>query len=951
MVLLVTFLASIVLGLQGPSPAVARLLSAAEQGDYTQAPIQRALALARRTNDRVGEGRSLFWLGRSYEDVDDPRAMPTYQQAVGVLRPRNDWVGLGLAWNRMGAMKGANGLAFLQLALDARRRSGNRFAVARTLSNLGSCYSQRGERQKAIATYWEAVHTAYSFPASRDPSESEEADTNAIDPLINLSDTYREDRNFKLARSCSAWALDLLLTGGNVDDWRIGPCLSNLGLAHLELGDYAGAEAQFRRALEFGTRHKDVDLEWKANLNLGVALHDQKRFAEAKGALEIALFLAPNNEDQPEILNNLGSCYEGLRDFPKALTLYRRAESIAKKFQPDLLPTIHLNLGWLALRQDDPRRAVPWFEQALREAILAVDPQAEARALHDLGLAWLRVGKRPLGIALMKQAITLHQRLRSSLVGLPPRLLDRYLDRIQLAYRDLANALIDDGRLPEAQQVLDLLKVAEADRFLRSGVVTATGVDLAPVEREWTEIYDKVRGSLQGLTASLEDLSIKAKYATVEEKKAIDAKIRSIDSTLKLATQGFETFIDRVRTAFDAVHARTNRLDVVKQSLEVQKLLQQMGGGVVAVYTLTTADAVRLILVQPNVAPLVTRGPAIPIAALHRKVMVLREATRTPMFDPRDAAGELYDLLIRPIEASLAEAGVNTILWSLDSTLRYIPINCLYDRATSKYAIEKYRSALFCWTSDVIPGSEGGRQWTGEALAVSKERTVQGVKFYQLSHALPEADAVSRWLGTDPVKDEEFTQARLEALLLTNPRVLHFATHFRFNPGSAKDSFLLLGDGTGFSVDSFRTSVRAGALNKTDLIVLSACETALSGNDSDESASRGSEFESFAQLVHEKGAATVVASLWPVDDASTSMLMGAFYRNLAERSMARMDALREAQLAVLGSTERTGPEGTRTDPTTRPPIDFKLQPFKGDPTHPYSHPFYWAPFVLIGNPR
>ena len=161
---------------------------------------------------------------------------------------------------------------------------------------------------------------------------------------------------------------------------------------------------------------------------------------------------------------------------------------------------------------------------------------------------------------------------------------------------------------------------------------------------------------------------------------------------------------------------------------------------------------------------------------------------------------------------------------------------------------------------------------------------------------------------------------------------------------------MLLGDGTGFSVDAFSRDVADGAFNDTDLLVLSACETAVA-ETVDEGTAKGSEFESFAQLVHEKGAASVVASLWPVEDSSTSKLMGVFYRNLLERAMPRMGALRAAQLAMLHSTGGSVDSGTRTDPTRKPPPGFDLKPYPPDPQHPYAHPFYWAPFVLIGNPR
>jgi len=960
LIALATCLASIALGLQSPSPGVARLLAAAESGDYAQAPIRRALALARRLQDRVGEGRSLFWLGRSYEDLgDDPaqdskgsyaRARALYAEAIRVAKPIDDWVTLGLAWNRIGVMKGPRGLEDLERALEARRKSGDRLAVARTLNNLGTCLWERGEHVNSIATYWKAVHTAYSSTTNEDLTNAGDADATAIDPLVNLSDAYRDDRNFRLARSCAEWALDLLIRQGRFDDWKVGASLNNLGLALIELGDYEGAETQLKRALAFATRSGDLDGQCQALLNLGVVDHDTRRFAEAKRNLEAARLLAPNDEDLPEILNTLGSTEEGLGHLKNAQILYAKAIDLATKHRKELLPTLYLNMGWVTRRQGNSRSAIRWFERALATATADADPQSEARALHDLGLTWTRLHERQLGIALMKQAIKVHQRIRSTLAGLSPKQLGQYLDRIQQAYRDLADALIEDGRLAEAQQVLDLLKIAEGDRFLRGGVVTAIDVDLTAAEKEWADEYAKLRGPLQELLARKRDLAAKTTLASGEDLKALEAKIRSIEQEIRShATAGFNAFKQKVRESFAKVDARTNRLDAVEQSRSMNRLLKDMGGHVAAVYTLVTADAVRLVVALPDLN-LVTRGEPIKFADLNRKVMALKESLRSTDFDPLEPAADLYDILIRPIEATLQQRGVDTVIWSLDSTLRYVPLNCLYDRRTREYAIQKFQSSLFCWTMTGMLTTRSGGSFTGEALAVSKGHNVRGVEFSPLSYSLPEVDEVGKWLHSEPIKDEQFTLARFNEVLIGRPRALHLATHFRFQPGDAEQSFMLLGDGTSLSVATFSSQIADGAFNDTDLLVLSACETAVA-DTVEEGTARGSEFESFAQLVHEKGAATVVASLWPVEDSSTSLLMGAFYRNLSEGGMTRMGALRDAQLAMLRSTGRLLAANPRTGPTTKPPVGFQLKPYRVDPEHPYAHPFYWAPFVLIGNPR
>ncbi len=81
--------------------------------------------------------------------------------------------------------------------------------------------------------------------------------------------------------------------------------------------------------------------------------------------------------------------------------------------------------------------------------------------------------------------------------------------------------------------------------------------------------------------------------------------------------------------------------------------------------------------------------------------------------------------------------------------------------------------------------------------------------------------------------------------------------------------------------------------------------------------------EGFGALAERQGAKAVIASLWPVADSSTKVLMQKFYR-IRESSPARPGwRLREAQLELLGSSG------------------------KGVPKSPYAHPYYWAPFFLM----
>ena len=132
-------------------------------------------------------------------------------------------------------------------------------------------------------------------------------------------------------------------------------------------------------------------------------------------------------------------------------------------------------------------------------------------------------------------------------------------------------------------------------------------------------------------------------------------------------------------------------------------------------------------------------------------------------------------------------------------------------------------------------------------------------------------------------------------------------------------------------------------LNNVDLVVLSACDTALGGENLD-----GVEISGISSYFLNAGAKTVLASLWSVNDSSTSLLMQTFYNNLAQATLdkpiTKAQALRQAQLAMLRVTSDSTQQ-TRGDSFHLPSSDGSNAAIVRD----LSHPYYWAPFILIGN--
>jgi CHAT domain-containing protein len=174
--------------------------------------------------------------------------------------------------------------------------------------------------------------------------------------------------------------------------------------------------------------------------------------------------------------------------------------------------------------------------------------------------------------------------------------------------------------------------------------------------------------------------------------------------------------------------------------------------------------------------------------------------------------------------------------------------------------------------------------------------------------------------------DEAFTAENMKKALEQRFPLVHIASHFDFGVGNNTDSFLLLG-GKGEQGERLTLADMQDPrfdFTDTQLLTLSACNTAISG-----AANNGREIDGLGYMAQRKGARAVVASLWGVYDSSTGVLMQSFYRNWTTGApLSKAEALRRAQLALLhGDADHPASGG-------------KL---------PYAHPYYWAPFILIGN--
>ncbi len=652
---------------------------------------------------------------------------------------------------------------------------------------------------------------------------------------------------------------------------------------------------------------------------------------------------------QAYTLGNIGLSYYRLGQPARGIDYGAQALALMRQTaNPEGEGSVLSWLGWGYAHDGQTDKALPVLAQSLTVNRAVGNQASEAFTLSTLMFAWKARNKPRVAIWYGKQAVNDYQAIRVKSGHLEKDLQKSLLQSHEDTYRQLADLLLSQGRLPEAEQVLNLLKEEEFFNFLQRDAKEAAGgqATLTPEEAALEKRYAAIADQVTAIGAERGALLAQASRTPAEDKR-----LDTLETDLEAANAHFGTFLSGLENSFGS--AAAGKASELGDAEGLQSTLRTLGEGSVALYTLVTADKYTVLLVTPDAQKV--EQCAVPKEDLDRKITAFREALRNPEVDPRPLAQDLYAILFcrGALARDLDGAGAKTLMWSLDGNLAYLPIAALHDG--KGYLVEKYRNVVFTPVSKANLTQPVSPAWKALGLGVSKPHQVAGVAGEPAADfpALPGAAAELRGIiggggelpGTIQL-DDAFTKDALRSALRQRYPLVHVASHFQFLPGDDTRSYLLLGDGSTLTAEAMKRM--PGGFEGVELLTLSACNTAMGGVGAD-----GTEVEGFAALVQKKGAASVLASLWSVSDASTSQLMQQFYRRReAVPGTSKAAALQAAQLSLLHGSAAPGGAATRgTSAVAIRGANAALPPFVADPNAPYAHPFYWAPFILIGNWR
>ncbi len=847
---------------------------------------QQALTIYRKIKDRSGEGQSLGNLGIAYGSLGKyDKALEFLLQSLEIKREIKDRLGEGQSLGNLGEIyrvlgKYDKAIEFHLQSLEIKREIKDRRGEGNLLGNLGIAYDSLGKYDKAIEFHLQSLEIAREIKNRRGEGQSLGSLGNAYyslgkydkviefqlqrlaiareikdrsgegDALGNLGNAYYSLGKYDKAIEFHLQSLEIKR---EIKDRRgEGNGLGNLGNAYYSLGKYDKAiEFQLQR-LAIAREIKDRSGEGDGLGNLGNAYYSLGKYDKAIEFHLQSLAIAREIKDRSgegDGLGNLGSAYYSLGKYDKAIEFQLQRLAIVREIKDRSGEGKALNnlaAAYEKLNRD--REAMISCQQALIIAREIGNRDDEGLALANLGILLSKAKRPELAILFYKQSINVREAIRKDIRKLDKDIQKSYLETVSSSYKHLADLLIQQDRIMEALQVLDLLKVQELEDYLKN---------------------------IKGSDRSAQGVKL------LEPEKAISLKFGAIsfENSPEINSQ------------------LANKIQQLPKA-EINKVpdyLQKIPQGTALLYPLILGDRLEIILFSPNTTP-INRTVNISQKELETLVIDFRSGLLdSGSEDVKEAAAKLYKLLIKPIESDLTQAKVTTILYAPDGQLRYIPLAALYNG--KQWLAEKYRInnlisySLFNFAPklknqpNILAGAFGGK---------ANEK-----KFGQigLPATLTEVQAIANsFTNSVTLTEEGFSRQAIESQF-KNHNILHLATHAKFNTGTPDNSFIIFGNG-----DKIRLNeITDWQIPNIDLIVLSACQTGV-GKLGD-----GIEILGFGYQIQKAGAKNAIASLWSVNDEGTQALMEAFYGELKKGDVSSTEALHRAQVALIKSPKYNHP--------------------------------------------
>ncbi|ALA59294.1 CHAT domain-containing protein [Nitrospira moscoviensis] len=722
-------------------------------------------------------------------------------------------------------------------------------------------------------------------------------------------------RHGRFADALASWKEAARLYGLGGDAAQQGQALVSAAQAAQSIGQTKQALQSLELALTLTQQQPDDRRRVSVLAQLGRTYLAGRQLEAAQQYLHQALDLARAQRHEPAlatVLNDVGVLRALEANHAEALGFF--AESLAAaeaSGQPVLAVRTRLNAARSSLLLQQPSRSRDWLDAALDRVQALAPSQDKASALISVGLGYHR-----LRAALPEYADPLLLRAAGSMqeaAALAERLGDA---------RTLSYALGHLGRFYESER-----RYEEALPFTRRALFAAQSVDAPESLYRWQwqlgrqlaarDELDEAIVSYRQAVATLQPIRQEIAAAQAEGALSDQEPVRPLffelaDLLLQRSSRtadptAAERYLLAARDAIEAYKAAELR-DYFKD-----ECVDALQARITKSDTLSPTTAVIYPIVFPARLELLVSLPSgwrriaapVPAEQVTKEIRAFRrliEKRTTREYLPH--AQQLYDWLVRPLESELRRAGITTLVFVPDGSLRTIPMAALHDG--KRFLIAAYAVAVTPGITLTDPHPLDREKIRFLATGITKG--VQG--FPPLPYVAEEMDSIRALYAGHQLLDQEFVARRMERELRDGRYgIVHIATHGKFST-DVNESFLLTFDGklTMNQLDRLIGLYRFRD-QPIELLTLSACQTGVG----DDRAALG-----LAGVAIKAGARSALATLWFINDEASAALIGEFYRQIRSGAGSKAEALQRAQLKLLGDRV-------------------------------YEHPAYWSPFLLLNN--
>ncbi|MDQ2098722.1 MAG: tetratricopeptide repeat protein [Tychonema bourrellyi B0820] len=898
----------------------------------------QALSIYQATGNRAGEGRMLINMGVVYINLrETQKALERLTQALKIWQELKDRRGEAFALGNIGNVyknlsEYEQALNYYNQAISIFQAIGERDQEAYSLNQIALTYQDMGEMQKSLEVYKQSLAILKSIG-----NRAREGVT-----LNNIGNTYTNIGEYQ--KALDAFTQALLVFRDIKNPWLEAKARSNIGGIYQILGETQNALDNYNQALSLHQTVGDQEGEAIVLNNIGVIYNisgDQQKAIEYYNQA-LPLHRSVGNRYQEALtLSNIGKAYDDLGEFQKALDRQNQALSIWKAIGARYGEASSLNnIGAVYRSLGEPQKALEYYNQALVLRRATSDRYGEAFTLKNIAGVEAALGNLNQALTQIEVAIAIIEKLRTNIVSSDLR--TSYFASVQATYGlniDILMALhrqnpnaghdiaaFEVSERARARSLIELLNEARAD--IRQGV----DPELRDLERQ---ILQKLTAKIQYQDQLLKNQHTEKQAETIrKEISELETQLQQVKAQIRTASPQYAELTQPQRLNFKEI----------QQVVDADTILLSYWLGEERSYVWAVTPTSIAVRELPKRAEIETA------AREFYNYLTVPKLRYTA--DAEEKAATLSKIILAPVAEQLQQ---KRLLIVGDGELQYIPFSALPvpmspTTASPKLLIAEHEivSLPSASTLSIIRQSTANRALAPKAVAVladpvfdAQDKRVKASSNPQTSPLLTpnltrvtesEGETWTRLAGTRKeaeiilslVADSEEMQAfdfdanldKAADSVLSNYRIVHFATHGFFNRKNRQISGIVLSlvNQQGASQNGYLLTPAIFNLNlPAELVVLSGCETGKGENV------KGEGIIGLTRGFMYAGAKRVMVSLWSVsDEEETSELMSRFYQKMLKDGLPAARAFREAQLSMM----QEGKE-----------------------------PYYWAPFILQGEWR